>query len=172
MTKTADLDQDGLNLSRLARLLARASSDNDAEAIAAVRAARTILAKSGLDFVDLAEALEQHSAVVETVADLKDTVSALRADMRRLKASVTTSAEASDLSRRLAHLNERLSEMRRKLNETEEERDALYMHASELSQELEDLKASIAMATSALGRKSRLASNKRDRKTGRQQLLF
>jgi len=76
-----------MDVRKLAKVLALAASDNDAEALHALRTARRLLDIHGMDFVELAGRLaaspETDDAVLES---LENTIFDLRAEVRRLRA--------------------------------------------------------------------------------------
>jgi hypothetical protein len=82
------LSQGGvMDVQRLAKVLALAASDNDAEALHALRTAGRLLEGAGLDFVALASRLADGGPVVSTtrLEDLEDTVFDLRNEVRHLR---------------------------------------------------------------------------------------
>lgn len=93
-----------MDVQRLAKVLALAGSDNDAEALHALRTAGRLLDGAGLDFVALASRLAEGGPVVsatrledleDTVFDLRNEVRHLRAENEKLRRGVVPSATAS-----------------------------------------------------------------------------
>lgn len=76
-----------MDVQRLAKVLALAASDNDAEALHALRTAGRLLEAAGLDFVALASRLAGGGPVVSAtrLEDLEDTVFDLRNEVRHLR---------------------------------------------------------------------------------------
>lgn len=76
-----------MDVQRLAKVLALAASDNDAEALHALRTAGRLLEGAGLDFVALASRLADGGPVVSAtrLEDLEDTVFDLRNEIRHLR---------------------------------------------------------------------------------------
>lgn len=76
-----------MDVQKLAKVLAMAASDNDAEALHALRTAGRLLEGAGLDFVALAERLAGSGPVVSVtrLEDLEDTVFDLRNEVRHLR---------------------------------------------------------------------------------------
>lgn len=76
-----------MDVQRLAKVLALAASDNDAEALHALRTAGRLLEGAGLDFVALASRLAEGGPVVSAtrLEDLEDTVFDLRNEVRHLR---------------------------------------------------------------------------------------
>jgi len=76
-----------MDVHRLAKVLALAASDNDAEALHALRTAGRLLEGAGLDFVALASRLAEGGPVVSAtrMEDLEDTVFDLRNEVRHLR---------------------------------------------------------------------------------------
>lgn len=77
-----------MDVQRLAKVLALAASDNEAEALHALRTAGRLLEAAGLDFVALASRLADGGPVVSAtrLEDLEDTVFDLRNEVRHLRA--------------------------------------------------------------------------------------
>ena len=75
-----------MNVDKLAKVLALAASDNDAEAVHALQTARRLLAGEGLDFVALAGRLAATPGADPGFVDrLQDTVFDLRNELRHLR---------------------------------------------------------------------------------------
>ncbi|EME71623.1 metalloendopeptidase-like membrane protein [Paramagnetospirillum caucaseum] len=76
-----------MDVQRLAKVLALAASDNDAEALHALRTAGRLLDAAGLDFIALASRLAESGPVVSAtrMEDLEDTVFDLRNEVRHLR---------------------------------------------------------------------------------------
>ena len=76
-----------MDVQRLAKVLALAASDNDAEALHALRTAGRLLEGAGLDFVALASRLADGGPVVSAtrLEDLEDSVFDLRNEIRHLR---------------------------------------------------------------------------------------
>jgi hypothetical protein len=70
-----------MNMEKLAKLLSLAASPNEPEALVAVRMASSLLARNGLDFVDLSNLLRD----AEERRALEDQLLALRRENRSLK---------------------------------------------------------------------------------------
>jgi regulator of replication initiation timing len=77
-----------MDVQRLAKVLALAASDNEAEALHALRTAGRLLEAAGLDFVALASRLADGGPLVGAtrLEDLEDTVFDLRNEVRHLRA--------------------------------------------------------------------------------------
>lgn len=79
-----------MDLQKIAKVLALAASDNDAEALHALRTARRLLEAHGGDFVELAAVVGGNggagrAALEDAVFDLRNEVRSLRAENERLK---------------------------------------------------------------------------------------
>jgi chromosome segregation ATPase len=76
-----------MDLQRLAKVLAMAASDNETEALHALRTASRLLEANGMDFVALAARLSDSGPVVSAsrLEDLEDTVFDLRNEVRHLR---------------------------------------------------------------------------------------
>lgn len=76
-----------MDAQKLAKVLAMAASDNETEALHALRTARRLLQGQGLDFVALAARLSANDDVAlrDTIFDLRNEVRHLRADNERLR---------------------------------------------------------------------------------------
>jgi DNA repair exonuclease SbcCD ATPase subunit len=76
-----------MNVDKLAKVLALAASDNDSEAVHALRTARRLLEGEGLDFVELAGRLAAAPDGAEgiSVDRLHDTIFDLRNELRHLR---------------------------------------------------------------------------------------
>lgn len=79
-----------MDLPKIAKVLALAASDNEAEALHALRTARRLLAEAGSDFVDLARHLGgddgvSREALENAVFDLRNEVRHLRCENERLR---------------------------------------------------------------------------------------
>ena len=76
-----------MDVQKLAKVLAMAASDNDTEALHALRTAGRLLDNAGLDFVALAErlAVSNPAVSVTRMEDLEDTVFDLRNELRHLR---------------------------------------------------------------------------------------
>ncbi|MBI3445889.1 MAG: DUF2786 domain-containing protein [Magnetospirillum sp.] len=76
-----------MDVQRLAKVLAMAASDNEAEALHALRTAGRLLDGAGLDFVALAGRLAESGPVISStrLEDLEDTVFDLRNEIRHLR---------------------------------------------------------------------------------------
>jgi len=76
-----------MDVQKLAKVLAMAASDNDTEALHALRTAGRLLDNAGLDFVALAErlAVSNPAVSVTRMEDLEDTVFDLRNEIRHLR---------------------------------------------------------------------------------------
>jgi|AGTN01.1.fsa_nt_gi hypothetical protein len=82
-----------MDVSKLAKVLALAASDNDAEAVHALRTARRLLEAGGGDFVELARRMGgdgdrgdvEREALEDAVFDLRNEIRHLRAENERLK---------------------------------------------------------------------------------------
>ncbi|CAA7623335.1 DUF2786 domain-containing protein [Magnetospirillum sp. SS-4] len=77
-----------MDVHKLAKVLAMAASDNEAEAVHALRTAARLLDNAGLDFVALAERLSESEppAAAGRLDELEDTVFDLRNELRHLRA--------------------------------------------------------------------------------------
>lgn len=76
-----------MDVQRLAKVLAMAASDNETEALHALRTAGRLLEGAGLDFVALAGRLSESGPVISAtrLEDLEDTVFDLRNEIRHLR---------------------------------------------------------------------------------------
>jgi chromosome segregation ATPase len=77
-----------MDLQKIAKVLALAASDNEAEALHALRTAKRLLEAEGADFVELANRLGDgagRNALEDAVFDLRNEVRTLRAENERLK---------------------------------------------------------------------------------------
>lgn len=79
-----------MDLRKIAKVMALAASDNESEALHALRTARRLLKAHGSDFVELAARIggddgAGHAALEDAVFDLRNEVRALRAENERLK---------------------------------------------------------------------------------------
>lgn len=76
-----------MDTTKLAKVLARAASDNEAEAVRALHLAKRILAGMGLDFVDIANLMTEAPAPDNSTEldDLKARLLELRREVRQLK---------------------------------------------------------------------------------------
>lgn len=79
-----------MDLQKIAKVLALAASDNDAEALHALRTAHRLLAEAGGDFVELANLVaggdgSGRAALEDAVFHLRNEVRQLRSDNERLK---------------------------------------------------------------------------------------
>jgi hypothetical protein len=83
-----------MDVSKLAKVLALAASDNDAEAIHALRTARRLLEAEGADFVELARCMGEgeaanddgeREALEDAVFDLRNEIRHLRSENERLR---------------------------------------------------------------------------------------
>lgn len=86
-----------MNVEKLAKVLAMAASDNETEAVHALRTARRLLETEGVDFVELARMLTDGQPpdddlnidrLQDTIFDLRNEVRHLRAENEHLKRSV------------------------------------------------------------------------------------
>lgn len=77
-----------MDIDRLAKVLALAASDNDSEAVHALRTAHRLLCESGTDFITLSHQLArggQAEALENAVFDLRNELRTLRAENERLR---------------------------------------------------------------------------------------
>lgn len=77
-----------MDIDRLAKVLALAASDNDAEAVHALRTAHRLLAEHGTDFIDLTSRLARAKdidALEDAMFDLRNEIRTLRAENERLR---------------------------------------------------------------------------------------
>lgn len=81
-----------MDVQRLAKVLALAASDNDAEALHALRTAGRLLEGAGLDFVALASRVAEGGPVISStrLEDLEDTIFDLRNEIRHLRSENET----------------------------------------------------------------------------------
>lgn len=90
-----------MDIDRLAKVLALAASDNDAEAMHALRTAHRLLAENGTDFVDLTARLSRAKdvdALEDAMFDLRNEIRTLRAENERLRQGrFPATAPAADL---------------------------------------------------------------------------
>lgn len=85
-----------MDAQKLAKVLALAASDNETEALHALRTARRLLDGHGLDFVELANRLsaDGDEALKDAVFDLRNEVRGLRAENERLRQGRPAAASA------------------------------------------------------------------------------
>lgn len=89
-----------MDVQKLAKVLALAASDNDSEALHALRTAKRLLDGHGADFVELARRLSEGPAKADTEAledavfDLRNEIRHLRAENERLRQNRPAAAEA------------------------------------------------------------------------------
>lgn len=115
-----------MDAQKLAKVLALAASDNEAEALHALRTARRLLDGHGLDFVALAGRLtgSNDEALKDAVFDLRNEVRALRAENEKLRQSRPNNAapagsfadaarDAAELIRLRAELDQARAEAQR-----------------------------------------------------------
>lgn len=78
-----------MDLSKLAKVLALAGSDNEAEALHALRTAQRLLAQGGMDFVELSKRLDgggvDTDVLHDAIFDLRNEVRHLRAENEKLR---------------------------------------------------------------------------------------
>ena len=81
-----------MDVQKLAKVLAMAASDNETEALHALRTAGRLLNGAGLDFVSLAGRLAESGPVISStrLEDLEDTVFDLRNEIRHLRSENET----------------------------------------------------------------------------------
>lgn len=118
-----------MDVQRLAKVLALAASDNEAEALHALRTAGRLLEAAGMDFVSLAGRLAEGGAAplpnAERLEDLEDALFDLRNEVRRLRsenerlrqggAAPSGLAEAAQDAAHLIRLTAELGETREAL---------------------------------------------------------
>jgi len=140
----------GMDIQKLAKVLAMAGSENETEAAHALRTAKRMLTAEGLDFIDLAKAMSgagdvSASVLQDAIFDLRNEVRQLRAENNRLKqssgtpASVTAPPPASfqDSAREAANL----IRLRSELDAAMEQMAAQKAHEVELRRQINDLVA-------------------------------
>ncbi len=152
-----------MNLDKLAKVMALAASDNDAEAVHALRTARRLLAGDGLDFVALAGRLAAgpggaDAALVDrledTVFDLRNELRHLRSENERLMRSPAAAAPAGLAQAAVAaaasiRLQARLAEAEAELESERARGRELEAENRRLAHLSQDLKGELARRTAA-----------------------
>jgi len=111
------IEMSPMDAQKLAKVLALAASDNEAEAVHALRTARRLLEGHGLDFVALAARLNEggDEALKDAVFDLRNEVRHLRAENEKLRQSrpgaAAPPANLADAARDAAELIRLRSEL-------------------------------------------------------------
>ncbi|MDR3519118.1 MAG: DUF2786 domain-containing protein [Azospirillaceae bacterium] len=82
-----------MDYEKLAKILALAGSDNSGEATSALRMATQMLARAGLDFVDLAQGIEQRSIRDATHDALATDLATLKSELYDLRLLTSTLIE-------------------------------------------------------------------------------
>ncbi|MBC7908540.1 MAG: DUF2786 domain-containing protein [Rhodospirillaceae bacterium] len=93
-----------MDVQKLAKVLALAASDNETEAVHALRMARRLLDAHGVDFVELARRVAEGSpaaneALEDAVFDLRNEIRHLRCENERLKKGRVPAAAPAELNR-------------------------------------------------------------------------
>jgi hypothetical protein len=137
-----------MDLRKLAKVLALAASDNDAEALHALRTARRLLEAAGLDFVALAGRMGADPAADEALIEqLEDTIFDLRAENRQLRAdnerlkSAPGLPHAAAIEAEAIRLRARLAEVAAELETGRAESLRHQAHAAQLARQLDELRA-------------------------------
>lgn len=136
-----------MDLQRLAKVLALAASDNDAEALGALRTAHRLLAEAGSDFVALAGLVEGgdgagRAALEDAIFHLRNEVRELRCDNERLRqgrgadGAPTSLFEAARAASDVIRLRAELAEMHDTLSEERAAQAGLRASVQELQAEL------------------------------------
>lgn len=136
-----------MDLQRLAKVLALAASDNDAEALGALRAAHRLLAEAGSDFVALAELVDGGSgagraALEDAIFHLRNEVRDLRGENERLKqgrgadGAPTSMFEAARAASDVIRLRAELAETQQVLADEREAQAGLRATVHEIQAEL------------------------------------
>lgn len=90
-----------MDLQKIAKVVALAASDNEAEALHALRTAKRLLEAEGGDFVELANRIagDGRAALEDAVFDMRNEIRQLRADNERLKQArgLPSAAEPSSM---------------------------------------------------------------------------
>jgi len=143
-----------VNVQKLAKVLALAASDNDSEALHALRTARRLLEADGSDFVSLAARLGGGEGGDEVIEDLEDTIFDLRAELRqmrgdneRMKAELLATAvsgglaEAAEAAASAIRLRARVAELTEEMEVERAEALRHRAHAAQISRQLEEAQA-------------------------------
>lgn len=162
-----------MDLQRFAKVLALAASDNDAEALHALRTAHRLLAESGSDFVTLAGQLGSgapSAALQDAVFHLRNEVRDLRAENQRLKQA--RNADGTPTS--MFGAAQAASDVIRLRAELAEAREALAAQAH-LRTTLQEVQAELSLAIARLSdaemRRLRLEAENRRLSAEREQAL-
>lgn len=167
-----------LNLRRLAKALARAASASDSEAVTALKSVRRMLEQAGVDFVDLAHALETHDEVAGEVQDLRETVFDLRRQLRRERSEKrrlqtaapapvqpgpvpTAPDDARTGTAALAEAHHQIEQLGRHLTAALAERGTLLRRLEDLTHEVERLRATQDAAPFAATRPAKAKPSQR-----------
>lgn len=158
-----------MDLQRLAKVLALAASDNDAEALGALRAAHRLLAEAGSDFVALADVLAGgdgagRSALEDAVFHLRNEVRELKCENERLRqgrtadGTPTSMFEAARAASDVIRLRAELAEAQETLAEERAAQAGLRRTVQEVQAELA---VAIGRLSDAEVRKLRLEAENR-----------
>lgn len=126
-----------MDAQKLAKVLALAASDNEAEAVHALRTARRLLDGHGMDFVALAARLGEggDEALKDAVFDLRNEVRHLRAENEKLRqgrpASAASAPNLADAARDAAEL----IRLRAELDQARAEAQRVHHHQESLQEQ-------------------------------------
>jgi hypothetical protein len=167
-----------MDVQRLAKVLALAASDNDSEALHALRTAGRLLESAGLDFVALASHLAGSGPVIsatrledleDTVFDLRNEIRHLRSENEKLRQSTPAApgglAGAAQDAAQAIRLRAELDEVRETLDAEKRRADAAQageraLHA-DLAQAIEVAERLTAQCEALKGRNGRLEAENR-----------
>lgn len=157
-----------MDLQKIAKVLALAASDNDAEALHALRTARRLLEAQGADFVELASRVGQaagagRNVLEDAVFDLRNEVRQLRAENERLKQGRGPGETANifDAARNAADAIRLRAEMAELADLLERERAQAAAHMAALRDELSQAASTMARLPEAEARRMRLEAENR-----------
>ena len=150
-----------MNVEKLAKILAMAASDNETEAVHALRTARRLLETEGADFVELARLLTHASPqngdlnverLQDAIFDLRNEVRHLRAENEHMKRSVRSEqvppltgsaglAQAAEAAASAIRLRSQLTDVTASLESERTQNLALRNAAAAQTQMIEDMTA-------------------------------
>jgi len=168
-----------MDLPRIVKVLALAASENEAEALHALRTARRLLAEAGSDFVDFVHRLGgadgvSREVLENTIFDLRNEVRQLRSENERLRqgrgldGAPTSMFEAARAASDVIRLRAELAEATETLAEERAAQAALRTTLQEMQAELS---AAIARLSEAETRRAALEAENRRLAQANQSLL-
>ena len=129
-----------MDAQKLAKVLAMAASDNETEALHALRMAKRLLASQGLDFVALAARLNVDAGIAaaealeDAVFELRNEIRHLRAENERLRQSRPAAPEAPSF-REAARDAAEMIRLRAELDAARAEMDRVHRHEATLHEQ-------------------------------------